>query len=109
MWIFFAMKDRGTIRPTTQRPKHTNDRGRDDAMLERVRRGDTFKLNHFINKPPRWNDSVGAYVLNFNGRVTMASVKNFQLIDPEDHGTVLLQVRYDFFLSFMSFILLRKK
>jgi tubby-related protein 1 len=30
-------------------------------------------------------------VLNFNGRVTMASVKNFQLVNPEDVETVLLQ------------------
>lgn len=34
---------------------------------------------------------MGAYVLNFNGRVTMASVKNFQLVDPEDQENVLLQ------------------
>jgi hypothetical protein len=36
---------------------------------------------------------VGAYVLNFNGRVTMASVKNFQLIDPDDQEAIILQVR----------------
>lgn len=34
---------------------------------------------------------VGAYVLNFNGRVTMASVKNFQLVDPDDQKAVVLQ------------------
>lgn len=34
---------------------------------------------------------VGAFVLNFNGRVTMASVKNFQLVSPDDVETVLLQ------------------
>lgn len=34
---------------------------------------------------------VGAYVLNFNGRVTMASVKNFQLVDPEEQNSVVLQ------------------
>ena len=33
-----------------------------------------------LPEPPNWNDTVGAYVLNFNGRVTMASVKNFQLV-----------------------------
>jgi len=71
--------------------KEEEDLADQDAMLERVRRGDTAKLHHFINKPPRWNDQVGAYVLNFMGRVTMASVKNFQLIDPEDHETVMLQ------------------
>ena len=30
-------------------------------------------------------------MLNFSGRVTMASVKNFQMVDPEDPDTVLLQ------------------
>jgi tubby-related protein 1 len=49
-------------------------------------------LSYLINKPPRWNDQVGAYVLNFNGRVTMASVKNFQLVDPEEQNAVVLQV-----------------
>jgi len=32
-------------------------------------------------------------VLNFNGRVTMASVKNFQLVDPDEQAAVILQVR----------------
>jgi tubby and related proteins len=42
--------------------------------------------------PPSFPSSqVGAYVLNFNGRVTMASVKNFQLVSPDDHDTVVLQ------------------
>ena len=49
-------------------------------------------LAYLINKPPRWNEQVGAYVLNFNGRVTMASVKNFQLVDPDEHSIVVLQV-----------------
>lgn len=43
------------------------------------------------NKTPKWNDQVGAYVLNFNGRVTMASVKNFQLIHADDPETIVLQ------------------
>ena len=44
------------------------------------------------NKQPKWNDQVGAYVLNFNGRVTRASVKNFQLCNmARDPDTVLMQ------------------
>ncbi|CEP01335.1 unnamed protein product (mitochondrion) [Plasmodiophora brassicae] len=39
------------------------------------------------NKSPKWSDQVGAYVLNFNGRVTMASVKNFQLIQSGTDGS----------------------
>jgi hypothetical protein len=40
----------------------------------------------FFNKPPKWNEcklvlltllEVQAFVLNFNGRVDKASVKNF--------------------------------
>ena len=43
--------------------------------------------------PTHWLTStqVGAYVLNFNGRVTMASVKNFQLVEPDEQDAVLLQ------------------
>jgi len=44
------------------------------------------------NKPPKWNEDLSAYVLNFNGRVTMASVKNFQLIDTKDESErIILQ------------------
>ena len=42
------------------------------------------------NQPPRWNDQLGAYCLNFSGRVTQASVKNFQLVS-EHEDRVLLQ------------------
>jgi tubby-related protein 1 len=51
--------------------------------------------NHLIdsyhNKPPKWNDQIGAFVLNFNKRVTQASVKNFQLTNSEEPDTVFLQ------------------
>ena len=44
------------------------------------------------NKQPVWNDTSHAYVLNFSGRVTMASVKNFQLISPDvDADYIILQ------------------
>mmetsp|Transcript_51877 Transcript_51877/g.120665 ORF Transcript_51877/g.120665 Transcript_51877/m.120665 type:complete len:145 (+) Transcript_51877:2-436(+) len=45
----------------------------------------------FHNKPPKWNEQIGAFVLNFNKRVTQASVKNFQLTTSEDPDTVYLQ------------------
>lgn len=32
------------------------------------------------NKTPIWNEETQSYVLNFHGRVTQASVKNFQLV-----------------------------
>ena len=36
------------------------------------------------SKRPRWSDKIGAYVLTFGGRVTMPSVKNFQLVATGD-------------------------
>ena len=58
----------------------------------------------FFNKPPKWNDctiniiitylfyiEVQAFVLNFNGRVDKASVKNFQLIDEYDDNRIYMQ------------------
>ena len=43
------------------------------------------------NRPPRWNDALGAYCLNFSGRVTEASVKNFQLVAAEAPDHIILQ------------------
>jgi len=63
----------------------------EDSMLSKFKAGYVQDMQQLINKPPKWNDTVGAYVLNFNGRVTQASVKNFQLVSPEDHDTVVLQ------------------
>ncbi|XP_075425747.1 uncharacterized protein LOC142503956 [Ascaphus truei] len=36
------------------------------------------------NKAPVWNDDTQSYVFNFHGRVTHASVKNFQIVHDND-------------------------
>eukprot|EP01018_Ginkgo_biloba_P012909 Gb_21935 [translate_table: standard] len=52
------------------------------------------------NKAPRWHEQLQCWCLNFRGRVTVASVKNFQLVaatEPSqpvaqsDHDKVILQ------------------
>ena len=43
------------------------------------------------NKTPVWNDETQSYVLNFHGRVTQASVKNFQLIHDSDPDYIVMQ------------------
>lgn len=52
------------------------------------------------NKAPRWHEHLQCWCLNFHGRVTVASVKNFQLVATVNHRqqggkgdeeTVLLQ------------------
>lgn len=40
------------------------------------------------NKAPRWHDQLQCWCLNFRGRVTVASVKNFQLIAATQPTTV---------------------
>lgn len=65
--------------------------GKGDQMLPELKSHNLDKLCYLINKPPRWNDQVAAYVLNFMGRVTMASVKNFQLVTPENQDSIVLQ------------------
>jgi tubby-related protein 1 len=67
-------------------------KGSEGEMLQRIKDRNFKDLYYFINKPPRWNEQVGAYVLNFSGRVTMASVKNFQLVDPDEQNAIILQV-----------------
>ena len=43
------------------------------------------------NKPPKWNEQMQAHCLNFHGRVTHASVKNFQLVSDENKDHIILQ------------------
>lgn len=61
-------------------------------MLCRHKRGHSRQdMVVMRNKPPRWNEQLSAYCLNFKGRVTQASVKNFQLVSEADPELVLLQ------------------
>merc|ERR1712070_1012019 len=63
-----------------------------DGVLERYKeKGETEGLVVMRNKPPKWNEQMQAYCLNFHGRVTHASVKNFQLVDENDKDTIILQ------------------
>lgn len=39
------------------------------------------------NKTPRWHEQLRCWCLNFHGRVTVASVKNFQLVSVSDCET----------------------
>jgi len=63
-----------------------------EGLLALLKSGGSQQLiDTYSNKPPKWNEQIGAYVLNFNKRVTEASVKNFQLISAHDPETVYLQ------------------
>ena len=47
-------------------------------------------LSQLRNKAPRWHDAYQCWCLDFGGRVTQASVKNFQLV-AQGSGRVLMQ------------------
>lgn len=62
-----------------------------EGLVALQKANNTSHIHTFHNKPPKWNEQVGAFVLNFNKRVTQASVKNFQLTTVDDPDTVFLQ------------------
>ncbi|CAI2323916.1 unnamed protein product [Caenorhabditis sp. 36 PRJEB53466] len=61
-----------------------------DTLLEKFRNNDTV-IKVLNNKGPQWNDETQSYVLNFHGRVTQASVKNFQIIHKDSAEYIVMQ------------------
>ncbi|MCL4147526.1 UNVERIFIED_CONTAM: hypothetical protein GTU68_046538 [Idotea baltica] len=56
-----------------------------DSLIERWKsRSNLDEIIDLQNKTPVWNDDTQSYVLNFHGRVTQASVKNFQIVHEND-------------------------
>lgn len=53
-------------------------------MLSKWQNKSMENLIELHNKAPVWNDDTHSYVLNFHGRVTQASVKNFQIVHAND-------------------------
>ncbi|XP_017355991.1 tubby-related protein 2 [Cebus imitator] len=62
-----------------------------ESLLSRIRRGDNQGLLVLHNKTPLWNHRNRVFVLDFHGRVTMTSVKNFQIMHPKDSERLVLQ------------------
>lgn len=56
----------------------------EDHMIHRYKCGQNGRMICLENKPPVWNPALNAYVLNFFGRVTKPSVKNFQLVNKHE-------------------------
>ncbi|XP_057681173.1 tubby-related protein 3 isoform X2 [Corythoichthys intestinalis] len=73
--------DRVVIQPKNER----------ETLLARHADGATEKLVTLVNKCPSWNDQTQSYVLNFHGRVTQASIKNFQIIHPDNGDYIVMQ------------------
>ncbi|KAJ2788599.1 hypothetical protein H4R20_007343, partial [Coemansia guatemalensis] len=63
------------------------------GLMERYRRFGATDTGIVVleNKLPRWNEENHSYMLDFFGRVTQPSVKNFQLVHPEDTDYTVAQ------------------
>ncbi|XP_077949038.1 uncharacterized protein LOC120835355 isoform X2 [Gasterosteus aculeatus] len=62
-----------------------------DGLLMRHQNRRTENLIELHNKTPVWNDESASHVLNFNGRVTQASIKNFQIVHSKDLDYIVMQ------------------
>ncbi|XP_053305074.1 tubby protein homolog isoform X2 [Spea bombifrons] len=66
-------------------------RNEHETLLSRWQNKNTESVIELHNKTPVWNDDTQSYVLNFHGRVTQASVKNFQIIHDNDPDYIVMQ------------------
>uniref|UniRef100_A0A8D0C9E1 Tubby-like protein n=1 Tax=Salvator merianae TaxID=96440 RepID=A0A8D0C9E1_SALMN len=66
-------------------------RNEHETLLARWQNKNTESVIELHNKTPVWNDDTQSYVLNFHGRVTQASVKNFQIIHDNDRDYIVMQ------------------
>ncbi|XP_059056875.1 protein king tubby isoform X3 [Achroia grisella] len=90
---------KGPRKMTVILPGMTPDRQRvtiapqDDSetLLERWKSQTLDDIVVLHNKTPVWNDETQSYVLNFHGRVTQASVKNFQIVHESEPDYVVMQ------------------
>ncbi|NP_001092462.1 tubby-related protein 3 [Bos taurus] len=62
-----------------------------ESLLPKWQNKAMENLIELHNKSPVWNDDTQSYVLNFHGRVTQASVKNFQIVHDNDPDYIVMQ------------------
>ncbi|VFV18541.1 tubby-related protein 3- [Lynx pardinus] len=62
-----------------------------ESLLSKWQNKTMENLIELHNKSPVWNDDTQSYVLNFHGRVTQASVKNFQIVHENDPDYIVMQ------------------
>uniref|UniRef100_A0A8D0HJB7 Tubby-like protein n=1 Tax=Sphenodon punctatus TaxID=8508 RepID=A0A8D0HJB7_SPHPU len=62
-----------------------------ESFLSKWQNKNLENLIELHNKAPVWNDDTQSYVLNFHGRVTQASVKNFQIVHENDPDYIVMQ------------------
>lgn len=56
----------------------------EEHMLSQFYKGNGSRVICLLNKQPTWSCTANSYMLDFHGRVTLSSVKNFQLLYPNN-------------------------
>lgn len=102
-WVIPNNNNNSVARNNNNQSNHRDGRVRDEPT-EYVP-PDDYGLLALQNRPPWWNVELGSFVLNFGGRVSVASVKNFQLCDRSDQDYIMLQFgriqgRHNFTMDF---------
>lgn len=65
-------------------PVETSLDQKEDAKIKLAEIDSSYTV--LRNKAPRWHEHLQCWCLNFHGRVTVASVKNFQLVATVDQS-----------------------
>mmetsp|Transcript_27239 Transcript_27239/g.53561 ORF Transcript_27239/g.53561 Transcript_27239/m.53561 type:complete len:507 (-) Transcript_27239:166-1686(-) len=71
-----------------------NEPGTSEKSLTSIKSGSFNGMTCLVNKKPKWDERAKAFTLDFGGRVTKASIKNFQLCvesDDDANSPVVLQ------------------
>ncbi|CAG8545327.1 12616_t:CDS:2, partial [Ambispora leptoticha] len=63
----------------------------EETLIGKFKSGSHRDILVLHNKSPQWNEETQSYVLNFSGRVTLASVKNFQIVHDNDLDYIIMQ------------------
>ncbi|KAM9837397.1 uncharacterized protein ACBR49_018099 [Aulostomus maculatus] len=62
-----------------------------ETLVMRQANNNMDQLITLQSKSPIWNDQSESYTLDFGGRATLTSVKNFQLVHPDNEDYVVMQ------------------
>ena len=87
-------KRKGRPRPKelVVRMKNNNNNGDDGDEHERRPRPETEPYTTLVTKAAEFSNETKTFMLNFNGRASLPSLNNLQLVDKDDHAQVLFQL-----------------
>lgn len=73
---------------TTQQQRNSKGEIQQPQQQQQQQMRNVVKL---VNKSPEWHKGLSSFALDFHGRVTMASVKNFQIVHEANPDYVVMQ------------------